>query len=735
MKNCWSNLERNFIEEEMFTLKKLKIKGFRAYTKEKEFTFDNPIVLFFGENHRGKSSTLNAIEWCLFGNECTGEKSGIRERIDWEIKNRNLSAKDDVFVELEVEDEKGNNYKILRRFISKTKDELKITLPDGRLLTGQEAGRKLAELLNKSSFRDFLTTVYQHQEVIRAVLTQKPKERNDAIDRLLGLSDYRNILSGIDAANLSSFQKEIDNKFDEFVENAKLSLSIIENLLRDRKGKACQTGLKESQICEEGALEIAENIKNKLQEFASKVGLNLTELKVPEEWRGLDQFIEIAKKEIERFRTEMPSVKKQGALHQYAAELARLKDQYEREIENLRKVRNELEKFIREKGDETSLNKEISNIEEQISKKKKEMHQIDAKAATINQAMEYLRLEGVDKDICPICGKKTENLLEYLQKEWEAKYRRQVGEIRKEVERLEEEKKKIENSLDEYKKLSENVEKLERGIKTLREAIGKVLKREITLHDDPIVLLHNKSKQIKKELKKLGEVVKSRQQILNEITNSLEQVQLIVDILQFEEKKKIVERIKKTEEYRQMEALRDEMAKLIAYIEDIKQAIGKVSHEEAQQKIQSAGDTISKFFCNITNNPMINKVEFKLNVDRYGKNNYEFKDQNGRDITPILSQGDLNALALSIFFGMACLKGTTQPFGFVMLDDPSQSLGSEHKEKLVEIFEEILKERMIVLSTMDKELQDLILSRITKAKTKYIFTNWTPHAGPEVRKE
>ncbi|RLE67371.1 MAG: hypothetical protein DRJ45_09605, partial [Thermoprotei archaeon] len=346
-----------------------------------------------------------------------------------------------------------------------------------------------------------------------------------------------------------------------------------------------------------------------------------------------------------------------------------------------------------------------------------------------------LRLEGVDKNICPICGKKTENLLEHLEKEWEAKYRRQVGEIRKEVERLEEEKKKIENSLDEYEKLSENVEKLERGIKTLRENIGEVLKREVTSHDDPVVLLCNKLKQVNKELKKLGEVVKSRQQILNEITNSLEQVQLIVDILQFEEKKKIVERIEKTEEYRQMEALRDEMAKLIAYIEDIKQAIGKVSHEEAQQKIQSAGDTISKFFCNISNNPMINKVEFKLNVDRYGKNNYEFKDQNGRDITPILSQGDLNALALSIFLGMACLKGTTQPFGFVMLDDPSQSLGSEHKEKLVEIFEEILKERMIVLSTMDKELQDLILSRITKAKTKYIFTNWTPHAGPEVRKE
>ena len=42
-----------------------------------------------------------------------------------------------------------------------------------------------------------MTTVYQHQEAVRAILTQEPKERNDAIDRLLGLSVYRNLLDGL----------------------------------------------------------------------------------------------------------------------------------------------------------------------------------------------------------------------------------------------------------------------------------------------------------------------------------------------------------------------------------------------------------------------------------------------------------------------------------------------------------------------------------------------------------
>jgi len=70
-----------------------------------------------------------------------------------------------------------------------------------------------------------------------------------------------------------------------------------------------------------------------------------------------------------------------------------------------------------------------------------------------------------------------------------------------------------------------------------------------------------------------------------------------------------------------------------------------------------------------------------------------------------------------------------------MLDDPSQSLGSKHKENFVEILDTISKNRSIILSTMDKELQDLAVSKLTKAKTKYIFTNWTPTEGPEVSRE
>jgi len=72
----------------MFELARLKVRRFRGFVDEEEFVFDQPVVLLYGENHRGKSSTLNALEWCLFGDQCFGAKTGIRERVDWEIPNR-----------------------------------------------------------------------------------------------------------------------------------------------------------------------------------------------------------------------------------------------------------------------------------------------------------------------------------------------------------------------------------------------------------------------------------------------------------------------------------------------------------------------------------------------------------------------------------------------------------------------------------------------------------------------
>ena len=172
----------------MLTIDKLEVEGFRGFPKKSgEIIFSSPAVLFFGDNHQGKSTAINAIEWCIFGDQCIGSKSGIRERVGgWEIVNRKSSS---ASVKLEMCLD-GNKYVIERKTPKKGKKgkTLTLCLPDNSELKDIEAEQELRKII-KLSYKDFSTTVYQHQETIRDIVIQKPKDRNDGIDRLLGLSD------------------------------------------------------------------------------------------------------------------------------------------------------------------------------------------------------------------------------------------------------------------------------------------------------------------------------------------------------------------------------------------------------------------------------------------------------------------------------------------------------------------------------------------------------------------
>ena len=119
---------------------------------------------------------------------------------------------------------------------------------------------------------------------------------------------------------------------------------------------------------------------------------------------------------------------------------------------------------------------------------------------------------------------------------------------------------------------------------------------------------------------------------------------------------------------------------------------------------------------------------------RTGLNSYTFKSKDGTDPAPILSQGDLNCLALSLFLALAQAVGATQPFAFIMLDDPTQSLGPTMKQQFVRVLDSVADSRRLIIATQDPEFKDLLITNVTKNKVIYDFTDWTKEGGPVVSK-
>jgi len=211
-------------------------------------------------------------------------------------------------------------------------------------------------------------------------------------------------------------------------------------------------------------------------------------------------------------------------------------------------------------------------------------------------------------------------------------------------------------------------------------------------------------------------------------------LKLLHEVLALEEKISEIERIAETEEYRELEETLDAVARLMADVDMLDTLVRRSMREEAESRVEHARGAIDDYFCKIVRNPGIQTLGVEIEEDRRtGGNSYRFCDSSGQDLSPILSQGDLNGLALSMFLGL--VEAYSHPVGFVLMDDPSQSLGTEQKKRLVEVLDEVCRGgRCIVVATMDTELQGFLDTSLTRAKTTYQISGWHPESGPRISK-
>lgn len=696
-------------------IKKLKIRAFRGFIQEKEFEFA-PITILFGANGTGKSSTLNAIEWCMWGKECTTiDNTGIRERIDWELENR--KAQDPPFVEIELKD----NEKLLRKGISKSKDEF-------------NCEENIQKLLKQYSFRDFKSGVYQHQEAIHDILVEEPRKRNEGFDRLLGLSAYRNILEAIKIGigEIKKINEDWEKDFSSFEKNIKQKIEILRQEIRKNKEEAIKKGIKEEDINSQGEIKYKKEVLKEIKEIFEEALYTPTEefnILRPEE--NTERFIEKIKEEIKKCRENMPDIKYYKELNDQLRPLQSLLSDYQNAKISLNNKKEEFKKFVTSHGDKQQLEENKKKIEEKIKEKEREKEQKNLKGAIIQKAVDYLSEEGIEKNICPVCGKETKDLLAHLKEEYEKKYRLIFKELDEEIKSLKDKLKETKNLIENLTQLEEQKNRAELNYKRSIEEIKKYLKREIKDDEDPEAIIKKEMEPIQKEMENLQNNFEKKQKKLNRIEDKIFNIEKINEILKKYNNIEKNQEASNTEEWKKMKEKIEESKKIKEKLENIIIAINKASQEEATTIINSVEEKINNYFRKIAQHPAIEKIIFEVSQDsKTGSNKYEIKDNEGNSVIPILSQGHLNALALSIFLALS----ENMPFEFIMLDDPSQSLGSEEKRRFVDVLEEVSQNKQIIISTMDKEFFDH-LSKMTKRKIIYKFEAWNPSDGPQIQRE
>lgn len=137
------------------------MKHFRGFQEEKTIFFDNkPFILLSAPNGIGKTTTIDAIEWCFTGNigrlkkAYDNRSTNATERkknLDGILKNKNAKSNDFVEVELTFVDQ-NESYTLLRK---QKKDELNVICSDVMLNGSKELAQSWLKQNIGASFYNY----------------------------------------------------------------------------------------------------------------------------------------------------------------------------------------------------------------------------------------------------------------------------------------------------------------------------------------------------------------------------------------------------------------------------------------------------------------------------------------------------------------------------------------------------------------------------------------------------
>jgi exonuclease SbcC len=705
-------------------LKKIEICGFRGFTSRQEIALGTPLTLFHGGNRSGKSSVLNAIEWCLFGPEVAVIKYGdIRERDGWEVKNLHSPA---CYVQCQFEGDDGKKLNVKRTYKTPKTTDFFCEVVGGEKSIDDT---KLHALLQISP-TDFVSSVHLHPEVVRSLIVAKPKDRKEAIDRLLGLSELRDMVDAFASEKPSGWTETLDQGITLLDGKLVTALAEKQRIIDNESAELMTKGIKEADLTADGALSYAATLCEELQQVAKEFHLGAPAVTTPSTFAEIQKLRTDVPGALQKLRNEHPVLADQGKHLIRKNNLEGVRSAYVSQLENVSKAEIALTSYP-DKRSTDQLNAEVSSLRAEIAKIDAEMKEISNNCTVLTSALEYFQGRNDSEQLsCPLCGETSHTVADWrahIKKEFETKN----------VDLLQERKQTLAESIAALEKAQLDIAALQKRISkensTLtdnREAVEKTIGKVLAPVDDPVAILDAEILRVEVMLNSLQQQVKT----INDKFDRFQQA--VVDLDRFQrigraqQEMMQIDQIEANEAYRELKAIRSECERYAEDVELLIDGLKKAVMAEAEQRLAAAQSSISDTFTKLTNRPDFPGLRVAVVGDGYA---IELTNDSGAiKAVPVLNHADINCCALSIFLALAGSSQISHRLGVVILDDPSQSLDSLCKGNLCKVLADLCDLRQVIVATADDELGNEV-RKMTKNKVVYELKNWTPSGGPVVQ--
>ena len=708
------------------------VSRFRGWRSTCRISLEAPITTIVGDNGRGKSGLLNAIEWCLYGAVVTKKGSGIDERQDWELRTRTESPDTEpTRVELEFNTSEGLITVCRERRAgakAREADTFRIEFPNGTDLIDEDTDYWLAEA-GIPDWETYRRAHCFHQEAARQRIVLA-SERTAILAALLGLDDDIALRSTIEAHQPSKLFSEVDRRTSTLNEEANRALHLPQQRLSEIERLGVEHGIDSSNLSESSAQTLRSKLVARAQALESALGLSTSVPNV----RDAAAIRKWAPMWPTTARSKAPAL---SVLESHRREAARLDGhiaKHEEDFGAWQESRSQLE-LERQTGagsDRALREAEVTKAKATLSKSTSALQQNNATVKLLIDAKSAIAATG-QNDECPVCetsvpmlASRLETTIDRLRSDEFQALQSAEEDARTTLENARLSLQQLQELIDEEGRTRQQVERQRHELRQMLPTDGS------TLADDALVEAKKRRESLGSEITKLEGLVSERDQSIEEHQTDWSRLNVVEKWLVASERAESSIDLSALPEWSAFNEALDELAGFGADMAFLGGLARDVQAERSTARAAEVNGALAKYYSLITQEDTAIQVNVHTTATRIS---YDLVDASGRLAIPVLNQAAINALSLAVLFAQSEAQAGDDSWKLVTLDDPVQSLDVEKQTGLSRAIEELANSCSVLVATVPGLFSDRIQEYVSKQRHIVTLGRWSHVDGATIESE
>ena len=708
----------------------LEIGCFRGWHGPVRFELDCPITAVVADNGRGKSSTLNALEWCLYGDAVIGKgSSGIEERQGWEIRPRDGGERP---TEVRATFAAGEAAIAVTRRENPTgkkseRSRLEVCLPDGSKLADDAATSEL-RALGMPDWDTFRIAHCFHQEAARRRILDG-NDRSALLAAMLGLDEDLRVRELLESQRPGAMVAAVDDllrKLESHIE------SVAQRPLRelvDARTRLTARGLAATDLHAGAAEAVRVRMVGRACDLAAKLGLavelpDASDAEAVAAWA--DRWPELA-------RRSAPALQPLDSLRTDLGRLKSATSQAEQETQTWQTKKDALEKSIREGGDDGARQSALAEVREDLRKAENALAAANVRASVLANAAEAIA-RADQPERCPVCDSHISGLARHVADELARLSDTEINALRATVEASRVAVKEKESAVRDLESRAMAVRDADNRRRGALDEAARLAGEDVANAHDPLAAARKRIEAMGAQISRLDALASVRDR---ELTAHAGDVALLRD---FESWMKAVQRadwqveVESLAEWKDLERAIDEVAGFASDLEALAEIARELQIERSEARSHEVNRALGRYFARITRDSSRGGVRVDTRTTR-GKVEYRLLGDDGEPIMPLLNQAALNALSLAVLFAQAEEQSRRGGFACVVLDDPVQSLDEERQVGLADALEELSRVCPVLIAVVPGPFTARLHSHVDVKRRFVTLAPWDKTRGASIESE